>query len=111
VPVRVHRGAVRHGEEAARISIHTHGCASCPVGCFGPDTASGGVEMRFVARSDGRGAIVDVRMESDEANAGSLQTALVRLELEAAAVDTFAAALRQLDSCKRGVAVLRHGCG
>jgi hypothetical protein len=80
-------------------------------GAFGSDTAGGGVEMRFVARSDGGGAIVDVRMESDGAKTGGLQAALVRLELEAAAVDTFAAALRQLDVHKRGVAVLRHGCG
>jgi hypothetical protein len=121
---------VAHGEYAGTASVYVgigelattastlRGFPSTPTdrrsvkwGEFGPGTAGGAVTMTFEARARGNGAVADIHVECDQARVGSVQSAVVRIEVEAAAVDAFVEGLEAIEVGKRGAAFLRHGCG
>lgn len=76
------------------------------LGAFGPQSAGGGVNMRFYCVDASGHAYVEARMESDTLPEKPVQSVTLSLPIEAAAVDSFVRELRLLGLQKTGVARL-----
>lgn len=76
------------------------------LGAFGPQSAGGGVSMRFYCADSSGHAYVEARIESDSLPGKPAQSVTLSLPIEAAAVDSFVSELRLLGLQKAGVARL-----
>jgi hypothetical protein len=77
------------------------------LGAFGPESAGGGVGMRFHC-IDGPGhAYAEAKIESSGDSVGTSQSVILSLPIEASAVESFIAALSGLQKTFAGVAFLK----
>ena len=76
-------------------------------GAFGPKSAGGGVSMRFYCADASGHAYVESKIESDSLPGKPIQTVMLSLPIEAAAVDSFVDELHLLGVHRTGVARLR----
>ena len=65
-------------------------------GAFGPESASGGVSMRFYCADRAGHTYVDIRIESSEDSIGKVQSVLMTVTIEPAGLDSFVEELRQM---------------
>lgn len=79
------------------------------LGAFGPNTA-GGVEMQFYCADASGHAYVELKIESGSLSGKTVQSAILSLPIEAAAVDSFVDDLRVPGLRKTGIARL-EGAG
>jgi hypothetical protein len=77
------------------------------LGAFGPESAGGGVSIRFYCVDGSGHSYVDSRIESDYDSARKSQSAVLSLPIEAAAVDSFVEELRCLNAERKGAAHLK----
>jgi hypothetical protein len=77
------------------------------LGAFGPESAGGGVSMRFYCADASGHAYVQSKLESESLPSKPIQTVMLSLPIEAVAVDLFVDELRLLGVRKSGVARLR----
>jgi hypothetical protein len=77
------------------------------LGTFGPESAGGGVSMRFFCIDRSGHAYVETKIESDRDAAGRVQSALLFVPIEAGALDAFVDELHTLDTEKTATAYLR----
>jgi hypothetical protein len=84
-----------------------HDSREVSFGAFGPQSAGGGVSLRFYCIDGAAHAFVASRLESGEMIAGVLQSVLLALPVEAAAMDSFVDDLGRLGLERHGVALLR----
>lgn len=75
-------------------------------GAFGPESAGGGVSLRFHCTDTVGHAQVEARIEAGEAVAGLVQAATVGIPVEPAAIDAFVRALSRMDRDRTGTAEL-----
>lgn len=66
------------------------------LGAFGSEWAGGAAKMRFFCIGSSGHSYVEIQMESSRAIAGVIQSSLILVAAEAAAVDRFVHELRQL---------------
>jgi len=76
-------------------------------GTFDPKIAGGGVAMRFHCTGGAGHAHVKVRMNAGYKSAGTVQSTLLSMAIEASAVDSFVHELLSLEQHNAGVASLR----
>lgn len=76
-------------------------------GTFGPETAGGGVSMRFYCIDGSGHAYVESKIESDQDAAGTVQSATFLVAIEASAIDCFVAELLKVDRGTATTASLR----
>jgi hypothetical protein len=68
------------------------------LGTFDPNSAGGGMSMRFYCSDRSGHAYVEARIESGHESTRVVQSVVLLLPLEAAAVDSFVDELRRLDA-------------
>jgi hypothetical protein len=76
-------------------------------GNFDRKVAGGGVRMRFHCVDDAGHAYVEATIDSNYYSGGTIQTVVLSMPIEAAAVDTFVQELQRLESNRAGVAHLK----
>lgn len=76
-------------------------------GAFGRESAGGGVLMRFYCADKSGHTYVETKMESGYEFEGKVQSVVLYMPIEPAAVDSFVAELRVLESKGSGTARLR----
>jgi hypothetical protein len=76
-------------------------------GNFDRKFAAGGVRMRFHCVDGAGHAYVDATIDSNYLTGGTIQTAVLAVPVEAAAVDKFLQELEQLEKARAGSAHLR----
>jgi hypothetical protein len=76
-------------------------------GNFDRKCAAGGVRMRFHCVDGAGHAYVEASVDSNYQRGGTIQTVLLAMPVEAAAVDTFVCELERLESERSGTALLR----
>jgi hypothetical protein len=81
------------------------------LGCLDRQYAGGGARLQFRCVDGAGHAFVEVMIDSNAKTAGTVQTAMVSLPIEAAAVDAFVVELEALEARRDGVAWLRGGNG
>jgi hypothetical protein len=77
------------------------------LGSFEPQSAGGGVSMRFYCVDRSGHAYVETKIESDQDSAGKVQSAILLVPIEASAVDLFVDELRRVNSGKATTACLK----
>jgi hypothetical protein len=77
------------------------------LGTFGPDSAGGGVSMRFYCIDRSGHACVETRIEADRDSTGRAQSAVLLVLIEASGVDSFVEELRRLNAGTAAAAYLR----
>jgi hypothetical protein len=77
------------------------------LGSFGPGTAGGAASMRFYCVDRAGHAYLESRIESEIESAGVVQSAVVSMPIEAAAVDAFVGGLQRLERERSGTALLK----
>ncbi len=77
-------------------------------GRFARDCAAGGVSMRFHCVDGAGHAYVEASVDSNYQRGGTIQTVVLAMPVEAAAVDTFVLELERLESERSGTALLRE---
>lgn len=75
-------------------------------GAFGPDSAGGAASMRFYCADRAGHAYVESKIESGFESAGVVQSAIISMPVEAAAIDNFVCDLRRLEKERQGTATL-----
>jgi hypothetical protein len=76
------------------------------LGAFGPDSAGGGVRLRFSCRDSAGHTQVEARFEGDHVGSAPPEAALVYAEFEPAAFDQFVTGLRHIARNRSGEAIL-----
>ncbi len=77
------------------------------LGTFGPESAGGGVSMRFYCVDRSGHANVETKIVSDRDSVGRVQSAMLLVPIEAGAIDSFVDELRGLDTGTAATACLR----
>lgn len=77
------------------------------MGTFDPESAGGGVSMRFFCIDRSGHAYVEMKIESDRDVSGRVQSAMLLVPIEASAIDAFISELHRLDTGEAATACLR----
>jgi hypothetical protein len=77
------------------------------LGKFGREFAGGAASMKFYCADKAGHAYLKSKIESDSESAGVVQCAVISIPIEAAAVDSFVEALRQMERDRAGSALLK----
>jgi hypothetical protein len=77
------------------------------LGAFGPEWAGGGVSMQFYCADASGHAYVESKIESGDKRGRSIESVILSLPIEAAAVDSFVDELHRLGVNEAGVARLQ----
>jgi hypothetical protein len=77
------------------------------LGSFDPESAGGGVSMRLYCIDRSGRVYVETNIESDQDSGGRVQSAMLFVPIEPAAIDAFVDDLRSLDSGATTTAYLR----
>jgi len=79
------------------------------LGTFDRKFAGGGASLRFHCVGGAGHAYLEVKIESGHESAGTLQSAILSIPIEATAVDSFVLELRRMDATGMGKACLGSG--
>jgi hypothetical protein len=82
-------------------------CREIDLGAFSPMLAGGGIQMRFACVDAACHPAVDVKLRTQACSAfGDLQSVVLRIPLEAAAIDNFETQLPQLKTANEATITL-----